>query len=46
MVVYSQSKIINIVSKGCVPYFLGMTQANFFPRKCIGIMEGSNVKLF
>ena len=29
MVVYSQSKIINFVSKGCVPYFLGMTHVKF-----------------
>ena len=61
MVVYSQSKIINSVSKGCVPYILGMihvkfynhsssnlsaTKLSFFPTKCIGIMEGSKVKLF
>ena len=29
MVVYSQSKIINFVSKGCVPYLLGMTHVKF-----------------
>ena len=29
MVVYSQSKIINFVSKGCVPYLLGMTHVEF-----------------
>ena len=29
MVVYSQSKIINFVSKSCVPYILGMTHVKF-----------------
>ena len=29
MVVYSQSKIINFVSKGCVSYLLGMTHVKF-----------------
>ena len=29
MVVYSQSKIINFVSKDCVPYLLGITQVKF-----------------
>ena len=29
MEVYSQSKIINFVSKGCVPYLLGMTHVKF-----------------
>ena len=61
MVVYSQSKIINFVSKSCVPYILGMTHVKFhnhsssslsvakltfFPRKCIGIMEGSKSNFF
>ena len=29
MVVYSQSKIINFISKGCGPYLLGMTHVKF-----------------
>ena len=29
MVVYSQSKIINFISKDCVPYLLGMTHVKF-----------------
>ena len=29
MVVYSQSKIINFISKDCVSYFLGMTHVKF-----------------
>ena len=58
MVVYSQSKIINFVSKGCVPYVLGITHVKFHNHSSSSlsaakltlfqenVMEGSKVKLF